>query len=217
MAITQSDFAVALRKLRPGLVQAARRLRRCNYDDADDLVSEVVLSALARLPEYTGGTGVNGLRRWLTGILHRAAQRDYREETFQIATEPLSEAEGLPAVDDAVDTSAFEDSIHTLPRTHRRLVFDWLDGYGQDAIARRNRLHRNTVAIRLEESFAILRLAFPDAETLTTTYALFAFCSRATVYRKPKSPWFPWLQQHPPERPFRRTVRRKEEEDPAAV
>ena len=203
MPISQLGFAEEFCKLRAGLVQAARRLRRCGYEDAEDLVSEVVLYALTRLPEYAEETGRDGLRQWLLGILYHLVQRDYRVESSQVATEPLSAAQTLQADEALHGSPTFADSVRSLPHSHRRLVMDWLDGYSQDDIARRNRLHRNTVGVRLEEAFALLRTAFPDIETLAYSFALFAFCSRVTVYHKPKGVWRSWVHRHPPERRFR--------------
>ena len=202
MPISQSYFAEELRKLRPALIQAARRLRRCLYDDAEDLVSEAVLYALPRLSEVEEEAGRAGLKQWLLGILYRILQRDYRLETNQIAAEPLSAAVTLQA-EEMNTTPTFADSVRSLPASHRRLVTDWLDGYRQDEIAQRNRIHRNTVGVRLEEAFATLRVAFPDAEALIYSFALFAFCSHVSVYRKPTGVWRPWINQHPPARRFR--------------
>src|SRR5437868_2136452 len=97
MPVSQSSLAEEIRKLRPGLIQAARRLRRCRYEDAEDLVSDAVLSALTRLHEYDEKTGREGLKQWLIGILFRIVQRDHRQEAAQIMPEPLSAAQNLQA------------------------------------------------------------------------------------------------------------------------
>ena len=202
MAISQLDFANELRTLRPGLIQSARRLRRCGYDDAVDLVSQAVLLALHRVEEYDEDTGYNGLRLWLKGILQIVARSDYRHQARTVVTAPLSEAEHLPALKSSADCE-FDNSLRGLPTFQRHLIADWVAGYSQDEIALRLRLHRNTIAVRLEEAFAALRMRFPDAEAMEHSYALFSDCSRRTIYRKPKAPWRPWQEQHPPEQSFR--------------
>jgi DNA-directed RNA polymerase specialized sigma24 family protein len=204
MPISQSTFAAEFRKLRPGLIQAARRLRRCQYEDAEDLVSEVVLSALPRLHEYAEETGRVGLHQWILGILYHTAQRNYRAESYRVTAEPLALAQAVPADGAAHGPPTFTDTLHSLPRSHYHLAVDWLDGYSQDEIAHRNRLHRNTVGVRLEEAFAMLRVDFPDVTSLAYSFALFALCSQVSVYRKPVGVWRPWQRQHPPERPFGR-------------
>lgn len=207
MALSISEFAAAFEALRPLLKRSACQLRRCGEEDAEDLVSEVAVIAIELLPEYDEETGASGLRNWLKGILQRVVQRDYRNMRTRVSTVPIAEAADVPASD--TDELAFDRSVQSLPRGHRQIVADWLAGYSQDEIAQRNRIHRNTVAIRLEESFASLRVALPDAEALIFSFALFAVCSRPTIYRKPREPWLPWRLQHPPEPRIRRTPRHK--------
>ena len=45
----------------------------------------------------------------------------------------------------------------------------------------------------------------------STKVAEASFAAGATIYRKPKAPWRSWMDQHPPERPFRKARQRKAE------
>jgi RNA polymerase sigma factor (sigma-70 family) len=203
MPLSQSEYAAAVAKLRHILIRTARHLLRCTYDDAEDLVSEVVLIGLSRLHEWTAETCVDGLRSWLTAILHRTIQHDLRNRARHVEIVSSSEPYALEATRHLDRSAAFIESLRSLPSRRRALVLDWLDGYSQDSIARRNRLHRNTVAIRLEDAFASLRAQFPDRETLEYAISLFVLCSRATVYRKPDGCRRLWAQRHPKEPKFR--------------
>jgi RNA polymerase sigma factor (sigma-70 family) len=201
--MTPSSFAAALRKLRPGLVQTARVACRCGAEDAEDIVAEVVLVALKRLPAFSEDTGMVGLRRWLTTILQQIARRSFHASRRRVATVPAEQADEAWAAAGAGDPPKFEESVRCLSPVHRAIVLDWLDGRSQEEIAARNRIHRNTVACRLEAAFEILRRQYADVDALEHSYALFAACSRATVYRRPHAPWPVWSRQHPPEPAFR--------------
>lgn len=209
MTISQLDFAAMVRNLRPKLVQVVRRLLRCSYDEAEDVVSEVVVIALARLDDYDKATGIDGLRYWLITIVLRTAHYHARAETRREAMDSLAAARTVQTSELSTSERDFKDAIRSLRPDQGLLVMDWMDGYSQDDIARRLRIHRNTVAIRLEEAFDRMRIEFPDIESLEYSVALFAACSRVTVYRKPTASWLPWEEQHPPEAPFRRKPSRQ--------
>jgi DNA-directed RNA polymerase specialized sigma24 family protein len=211
MPISRSEFATRLGPLRPRLVLMARRLRRCSVEDAEDMVSEVAAAALERLREFDAGSGEAGLQQWLVGILYFIARRDVRSQAFRVCSVPLAMADFDRVREPRIDPR-FREMVRTLPANYRSLVLDWLDGYVQEEIAHRNRLHRNTVALRLEQAFAVLRTAFPDKEALEYSFALFNACSRVAVYRKPRGAWRSWAQQHPPELQFRRPKTRRPRE-----
>jgi DNA-directed RNA polymerase specialized sigma24 family protein len=204
MQLSESEFASAVRLIRPSLVQTARRLRRCTSDDAEDLVSEVILVALPRLSEFDGRSGSIGLRRWLTAILHHQIQRDLRTARCRPAARSFEEMPGVEPVSDGTPHTP-DHCAQLLPFSSRQPFLDWLEGCTHEEIARRNRIHRNTVAARLDTAFAALRAQYADAGELEYAYALFNACARATIYRKPTGVWLPWRRQHPPEAPFRRS------------
>ncbi len=200
MDMRRLDFAAAVNTLRPGLTLAARRMRRCSHDDAEDLVSEAIVIALDRLAELRPATELDGMRSWLLGILYFVARRDVRNSRRRVPTGPAADADCLPAGDESVEGADLTRVLQTLPTRQRKLVIDWLDGYTRTETARRNRLHRNMARIGLVEALSALRREYADEESLQYAYNLFAACSRVTIYRKPRGAWRPWAAQHPPER-----------------
>ena len=206
MRYTETDFADALSSLRPALIRAARRFRRCSWEDAEDLVSQAALIALRQLSQYDPESGRDGLRRWLHSILVWVVRTDKLREARQVETTPLETGVSLPASESLV--GQVRALFRALPRNQRVLVSEWLQGYNQQDIARRHHLHRNTVGIRLESAFATLRTALPRAGAITYSGRLPGFCSRVSLYVKPKDVWPPWFQQHPPEVHFARYRRR---------
>jgi DNA-directed RNA polymerase specialized sigma24 family protein len=201
MAISQSTFAQALDKMRPGLVLMARRLRRCHREDAEDLVGQVVLVALEHLADFDEATGDIGLRRWLNAILYRIVQNDFRRDARAPTIAPLEEALHVPSAETSASSTTAE-SFDFLPPSERQIVTDWLAGYGRVEVGKRRRLHRNTVAHRLHAALDRIRAEHPDFESLELAFALFTICSRRTVYRKPSAAWRPWRDRHPPEHGF---------------
>src|SRR4051812_24773904 len=91
MSLSASRFAAAVEEMRPRLIQAARQLRRCTIEEAEDLVSDAVVAALEMLPRFDERSGYDGLRRWLIGILDRIVQRSRRETATQVETVALTE------------------------------------------------------------------------------------------------------------------------------
>ena len=150
---TETDLAAALPSLRPALIRVARRLRRCSWEDAEDLVSETVLIALPLLSQYDPSTGSKGLRPWLLKILYRVIREDRKREARHMETAPLEAAVSIAASEPFTLSRQVRELFRSLPHNERILVNEWLAGYSQLEIARRHRLHRNTVRIRLELSF----------------------------------------------------------------
>lgn len=207
MAISQSTFAQALRKLRPALVLTAKRMRRCRHEDAEDLASRVVVVALQRLDDFQEATGEAGLRRWLNAILHHVVMSDYQKEARSAQIEPLEGAVDLSADESGYDPT-FEAVLDCLLPEDRKIVAAWLAGYRNREIAAGLRLHRNTVGHRLSRAFETIRARYDDPEALEQACALFAACARRTIYRKPAASWRPWRDRHPPERRFERRRQR---------
>ena len=129
-------------------------VRPNSTEDAEDLVSETTFRALKMLPEFRAETGRDGLRSWLRRILMWVALEDRKRKTREIETTPLAGAQDMIAQDaeDRCEAPAVE-AIRTLPPGQRMVVREWLAGDSQIAIARRHRLHRNTVANRLSLAF----------------------------------------------------------------
>ena len=171
-----------LPSLRPALIRAAPRLRRCSWDDAEDLVSQTVLIALRFLPEYQPKTGREGLRVWLRTILNWVIRKDRERAAREVETAPMEAAAGLAAPEFRARSAQMAELFRSLPRHQRLLVKEWLEGFDQGDLAQRHGLHRNTVAVRLKSAFAALRTALPNAETLTYSDRLLDFCSRVSLY-----------------------------------
>jgi len=201
MAISKATFARALHTMRPGLVLLARRLRRCRHDDAEDLVGQAVLIALQHLGAFDETTGDPGLRRWLRSILLGIIRNEFQRDLRTPPISPLEDALTLPS-SEVSPQSAIEAAFDYLPEAERQTIADWLAGYSREEIARRHRLHRNTVSERLDRAFLMIRERHPDSQSLEESIALFAACSRRTVYRKPRASWRPWRDHHPPQRHF---------------
>lgn len=208
MSFTPHDFAAALPRLRPVLIQTACRKRPCSDADAEDLVSEAVRLALLVLPEYRPETGLEGLKRWLQGILFTVIVQDRRKAGHRVPTVPLETAVHLPAPVPDSPKDFLEGRIRSLPVKHRPLVRDWMAGYSQLEIAQRRRLHRNTVGNRLELAFETLGKPVPDADELTYSANLLTYCSRVTIYHKPKGVWRSWLRRHPADIHWRPRLKR---------
>ena len=218
MRYTENDFAAALPSLRPALIKAACRQCRCPLEDAEDLVSQTVLIALRHFSEYQPETGREGLQRWLQTILNRVIQEERTDAARHVQTVSLEEAVSLPAPASFSEAAEVQELFLTLPRYQRLLVNEWLAGYSQREIARRYRLHRNTVATRLETAFATLRAALPNAGALTYSEWLLSFCSHVSLYTKPGGVWRSWFCQHPPEVHFaryRQSIRARREREKA--
>lgn len=203
MAILESDFAAVVKTLRPKLIRSAIQWLRCSHDDAEDLIADVILTALSHLEEFDEKTGIEGLETWLSVMAHRTALRRARDDARHTGAVSIEEIRSTVVREVPAGAHELAEAICALPPDLGLVIVDWLEGYSNDDIARRLRLHRNTVSGRLEEAFARLRIKYPDADALEYVYALFAACSQVTIYRKPTASWMPWRDRHPPEQVFR--------------
>src|SRR5207237_1269591 len=75
----QSEFEAVVASVRPKLVRYARTLFRCSYDEAEDLVSDVVVMALSRMEDFHAQRGLEGLQPWLTVMLQNLGARHVRD------------------------------------------------------------------------------------------------------------------------------------------
>lgn len=218
MAYTASDLAADLTTLRPRLLQRACQIRRCQTDDAEDLVQETTCYALEVLSQFQSETGINGLFRWLSGILKFVIEEDRRQHS-RLPTVPIEQAANIPAQATIHESRTTKNGACILPSYQCALVTDWLDGYSQTLIAHRHGIHRNTVANRLTEAFETLKEAFPRPDEITYDASPFQEYSSVTIYRKPQRVWRVWRNNHPPEFRFsptpRRTITRVRRKSPA--
>lgn len=195
--LTREGLERVLPAVRPALVQAARRLRRCNRDDAEDIVSETVLIALRRLHVFEGEPTPVAVRRWLYGILRHQVQGDVRTCSHRLDPEAHARAElALRQASPSADTDPSR-LMEPLPYSLRGLLKDWLAGYSLREMAKLHRISLNRAGARLSHAFEILRNRFQDADSLSASLNLFVYCSRVTIYRKPTGVWPYWNRRHP--------------------
>ena len=198
-SLTPDQFAAEMDVLRAGLVTYTRRTCPCTEADAEDLVQDVAVYALNRLERYDAETGTRGLTAWLKGIVgfHILRLRDARRK--EPTTVPL--VYGLPvATNPSTDMAdALRPHIDLLPDNLRNVVIDHLDGYLQADIARRNRVHVNTVANRMALAAQHLQCSFPSFEDLWDT-SFFNACSRHATYTPQNDMTKWWMNHHPSER-----------------
>jgi len=121
----------------------------------------------------------------------------------QPATVPLDYAIPIPANPSETLVETIQPLVRALPIHLRHVVSDHLDGFSQDAIARRNRIHRNTVGNRMKLAEREMGCWFPNFENFWDT-RLFRECAQQVTYTKQNDmPRF-WKNNHPPEpRPAR--------------
>ena len=196
MAISLTELAWSLQVIRPRLVHSIQMHFRCDCDEAEDIVSDAVLAALNQVGDFDENTGVEGLCYRLIARALLIGNHRVRAAAALDAAHIRADAKHAAAAQCEID---LWDAVEKLPMSSRLLFTDWLAGYSHEEIAHRHSIHRNTIAGRLEEAFARLREAFPNEEAFEYSYALFAACSRVTVYRKPAAAWLPWNEQHPPD------------------
>ncbi|HLJ54870.1 MAG TPA: sigma factor [Chthonomonadaceae bacterium] len=216
MTNAHTEFEAAVRAVRPRLILYVRRLLRCTVDDAEDVVSEAVAAALARLEELDSQTGATALGRWLFGVVRHVGLAQARSLA---ARPPIVSMDG-PELSNTADPCAtgcsLPDIVARLHPDVRLVVEDWLMGYRLDDIARRLRIHRSTVVRRLRSAADSLTVEFPDTGSLESATSLFAFGARVTIYRRPHGVWRPWRDQHPPEPRFIRPACARRPVDTAA-
>ncbi len=196
MAISLTELACSLRVIRPRLLLATRMHFRCDCDEAEDIVSDAVLAAVNRVGDFDENLGIEGLCYRLIARALLIGNHRIRAATALDAAHGRAVAKHAASAQCEID---LRDAVEKLPMSSRLLFTDWLSGYSHEEIAHRHSIHRNTIAGRLEETFARLREAFPNDEAFEYSYALFVACSRVTVYRKPAAAWLPWNEQHPPD------------------
>ncbi len=214
--LTPEEFSALLLDLRPTLLQTARqRFGSPSDTDAEDLLSETVLTALHILPRFEADTSLpaNGLLSWLQGIMRYAAGRERRRSARQVSSVPLESARHVASPPDPSPDpiQGKLGSLHCLPRGQQALVRAWLYGYSQRQIAREFHLHYNTVGNRLELAFEQLGLTLPDRDAISYSFSLINYCSRVTVYHKPTGVWRSWFAKTPADIRFRVYTRAPQE------
>jgi RNA polymerase sigma factor (sigma-70 family) len=199
MTLSLSAFAWRLLPIRASLIRFACRKRPCSIEDAEDLVGESVRLALLILPQYDETTGQEGLMRWLQGILRIVILRDRERTAQQVDIVPIEDAVDVPAPHPHSRRDRLQPAIDCLPPKLRAVVCYHLDGYSQADIARLLKIHRNTVANRMELAEQALRVHFGSFER-ALDFDLFDACARVSIYERPRDVWLPWRHNHPPGR-----------------
>ena len=95
MPISNVDFAAVVEIIRPALIQSALRHLRCSYDEAEDVISDVTITALAQLDEYDEATGMDGLRFWLISMIPMIGWSRARSETRDGPADPLAKSQEI--------------------------------------------------------------------------------------------------------------------------
>jgi DNA-directed RNA polymerase specialized sigma24 family protein len=198
-SLTPDQFALEVDALRDCLLIYTCRTCPCTSDDAEDLLQDAVIDALRKLESYDAETGTRGLVAWMKGLLHIVILRCRKDRLKQPSTVPLVYALPLATNPPADMVDALRPHIHLLPEKLRNVVTDHLDGYLQDEIARRNRIHRNTVANRMALAAQQLRCSFPSFEDLWDN-RFFLECSIHATYTKQNDMTQWWMAHHPSER-----------------
>jgi DNA-directed RNA polymerase specialized sigma24 family protein len=198
-SLSPDQFAQEIDALRTHLQTYTARTCPCHEDDAQDLLQEATIDALRKLDQYDTQTGTPGLVAWMKKMLHIAILRRRNDQRKQPSTVPLVYALPIRANPSTDLVDALRPHIRLLPLHLRCVVTDHLDGYLQDEIGRRNRIHRNTVANRMELAGQQLQCAFPSFEGLWDNQ-FFDECAVHATYIKQNDMTTWWMAHHPSER-----------------
>jgi RNA polymerase sigma-70 factor (ECF subfamily) len=155
--------------VRDGIVAAVPRLRAFalslsgNLDQADDLVQETLLRALAHIDSFEAGTNLDA---WLFTILRNQFRSEYRKRRREVEDRDGRFAESLktlPEQDGRVEFEELRQALARLPDDHREaLILVGASGFSYDEAAKicgcavgtiKSRAHR--ARIRLAELLAI--------------------------------------------------------------
>lgn len=149
----------------PDLRGYARAISR-SPTDADDLLQESLLSALAKSHQYAAGTN---LRAWLFTIVHNkhvSAMRRNRRMGATIDPEDAGAALAVPPGQEMkLVILALEHALSILPDEQRRLIeMTALDGMAYGDIARTRGVPVGTVKSRISRARAQLRQVLDGRE-----------------------------------------------------
>ncbi len=110
----------------PRLRLQALKLTR-NADDADDLVQQSVVQALAARHSFNVDDGVDGLRGWVTTILKNVFKTNLRKNSRMVFTDDPTILDLLPsAPPNQIDRLELQDALKTmatLPSRQAHAVF----------------------------------------------------------------------------------------------
>jgi len=209
--LTPDEFSLALEPLRPHLIAYICRARPCGLQDAEDLLQDGIVDGLLSLASYDPGTGKTGLVSWMKEVIMLIILRDRRATAKQPDTVPLVHGLAVPANPSNALFDAVRSSLCVLAPEVYGVVVDHLDGYQQQEIAFRNRIHRNTVKNRMDLAAETLRCTFPSFQGFLDL-ALFWECSQHVKYTKQNDMAQWWANHHPPERHPQRRQQWEEDE-----
>lgn len=197
--LASEQFEKLLEDLRPRLLAFIAHARPCSIEEAEDLLQDTVVYALTHLKAYDPVTGSDGLLRWMKELAMIIIMRDRRKTAEQPRTIPLVYC--LPLSSRPSDALAGEirSSLRVLPPELYTVVCDHLDGYLQQDIASRNRIHRNTVKNRMELAAETLRCTFPSFRGFLDM-RFFNDCAQHAKYTPQNDMARHWKNNHPPER-----------------
>jgi DNA-directed RNA polymerase specialized sigma24 family protein len=203
--ITPEEFARELSPLRLRLLSYIARTRPCTEEDAEDLLQDTILYGLKGLQDYDADTGAAGLVAYLKAAANLIILRDRRATAHQPDTVPLVYGMAIIARPGEALAQAMRSSLRLLTPELSSVVSDYLDGYRQQDIARRNHIHRNTVANRMETAAQQLQCSFPSFPCALFDLRFFFECATHTRYTRQNDMARRWKNNHPAERrPLRR-------------
>ena len=154
----RADFDRGLVRYRPNLIAFACSLGS-DFAQADDLVQETLMRALANRHRYIPGTNQCA---WLFTILRNLflsqKRRDWREVELTDHRERITPARGSEVQEEAVYLSELCAALGTLPRPQRTaIVLVAGYGYSLSEVAERERCPVGTIKSRMNRARRALR------------------------------------------------------------
>jgi RNA polymerase sigma-70 factor (ECF subfamily) len=147
---TDSSFRLDVAKLHGNLLSFAMKLT-LNKDEAEDLVQETTLKALANEDKYQDGTNIKG---WLQTIMRNIFINNYRKcakTKVQVDTEAdlyqpvVVSGAGLMTPDSCLDVKEISAIIALLPDDYRKPFNMYLAGYKYEEISKALNMSMGTV------------------------------------------------------------------------
>lgn len=192
--LTAQEFARLMPEVRPSLLSLAVQRFSVRDDDAEDLVQETCLRALGHLEEFREPASESSVLSWLTHLMSRIRSAERKRAEHRPVLVDLNEARNLEAPPAACWQRPLPDY---LTPHERELVQAWLDGYNQEEIAQIYRIHRNTVALRLELAYEKFKDRMPRKDELVYDFWNFWDLSKVAVYSKPAGSSARWKRSGP--------------------
>lgn len=149
---SEASFSLLYRSKMPHLFRMAQRLSGYNKEEAEELIQEMWLIAVRKLPEFGWRSE---LKTWLISILINLARKKFRDTALEQAEQIDLQIESKHSGDDSLD---LERAIARLPHGYRKIVIlHDVEGYKHYEIAQMLQIDEGTSKSQLFQARKKLR------------------------------------------------------------